>query len=505
MPRVVAVAHPERAERAAAPRRWIGLDRTPLAGTQSLDAELRKLAILRWAAGLLCLARTLPIVYGSIDYLGAPSGGGLPDPTVGGIWTLGIIALATVGVAAPLVLPLLIYEYQAFDTAMNTETLGSDVLLLLLALFWLTGAGARLSFDAYWLRRRGWSGAPIRALYSLFRIPSVGQLRQLYFLFFAAFAFMNFGAVLHHLEDPIWRSGSVMRVLFTSSYLSRLWEPFRVLESHSGMLLQGISIVGTAGQVLFQLFMVPLIWSRWGGRFIVIWGAIFFAASVLILQLSYLPILETFLWTALFWHPRRRTEGADDRYRNWIRSDRAGRAIGLAGGAVLTVFVLTGLPYTDDLWEDTPAETLRPALRTFGLEVPEVLNRDDLRMGDAWPVIYRREPGQDVLLPYHGLDGERLAWVQWNDLFYFGNSLKWRREFRGPESMARSSGSFSRLVDVALFDHRRRGAAVSEYAILYFATDGSNAELNVAERFERRHLGTEWITCSGSANSARCE
>ena len=490
--------------RVVRPRHWLSLERTPFARVQSPDAELRQLALLRWATGIVCFARTVPIVYGSIDYIGAPSSGGLPELTIAGLWTLAFVAVATAGIAAPLTLPLMMYEYQAYDLRMQTETLGTDVLMLLLALFWLSGAGSRLSVDAFWLRRGTWSGAPIRALYRLTGIPPADELRRIYFLFFVAYGLLSFGAVIFHIDDPAWRSGSLMRMIFTSSYLSRLWGPFRELESQWPMALQAFSIVGTLGQVVFQLFMIPLVWTRWGTRFVVTWGILFFAASLAILQLSYLPVLEILLWIALFWRPRAHAVASGERYRPFTRSRLAGRGVVIAGSSVLIVFALIGLPYMDDLW-GPEVEPVRRGLQAFGLEVPVVLNRDDLRMGDAWPVIYRRDQERDVLLPYHGLEGERLAWVQWNDLFYFGNSLKWRREFRGSESMDRASDSFSRLVDVALFDHRHRGAARSEYVFVYFATDGSNADADVGRRFERRHLGTDWVACSGVGESAKCE
>ena len=493
-----------RGQHAIRVRQWLSLERTPFARIHSLDRELRQLAWLRWATGIVCFARTVPIVYSSIDYIGAPSSGGLPELTIAGLWTLALVAVATAGIAAPLTLPLLMYEYQAYDLRMQTETLGTDVLMLLLALFWLAGAGSRLSFDAFWLRRRTWIAAPIRALYRVTGIASPDQLRRIYFLFFVAYGLLNFGAVIFHIDDPAWRSGSLMRVLFTSSYLSRFWEVFREIENKWPMAFQAFSVVGTLGQVVFQLFMIPLVWSRWGTRFVVTWGILFFVASLAILQLSYLPVLEIFLWIALFWRPRAPAVASEERYRPWLRSPLVGRVVVAAGTSALIVFALIGLPYMDDLW-GPEVEPIRRGLQAFGLEVPVVLNRDDLRMGDAWPVIYRRDGERDVLLPYHGVDGERLAWVQWNDLFYFGNSLKWRREYRGAESMDRAGDSFSRLVDVALFDHRHRGAARSDYAFVYFATDGSNADLDVGRRFERRHLGTAWIACSGKGESARCE
>jgi hypothetical protein len=357
--------------------------------------------------------------------------------------------------------------------------------------------------DAYFLKRAGWSGAPIRALYRVVRIPSRAELSRLYLLFFAAFAIMNFGAAMYHIDDPLWKSGSALRVLFTSSYLSRPWELCRKIETYWPAQLQAFSVAATVGQLVFQLFMLPLIWSRWGRRFVIAWGAAFFAMSILVLQLSYLPLLEVMLWVALLHRPRLSDPAQVEPPPLLRRGPLAARATVAFGTTALLAFALTGLPYVDDLW-GTRAEAVRHGLRTVGLEVPEVLNRDDLRMGDTWAIIYRREGDRVVRLPYHGRHGERLAWVGWNDLFYFANSLKWRREFRGPASLERSSDSYHRLVDIALYDHRHRGAATSRYIISYFASDASNLDVDVRKRFKRRRLRSDSITCAGTGESATC-
>jgi hypothetical protein len=483
-------------------RQWLA--RTPFANIRSIDAELRQLAALRWVAGIICFARTLPIVYGSIHYIGVPAEGGLPEITIAGLVVLGLIAVATAGFATPVTLPLLIVRYQAFDERMQTESLGTDVLLLLLALFWVAGAGAHLSVDAWLLRRTSRIVAPIHILYRVIRIPSRAELSRLYFLFFTAFAIMNFGAVVYHLDDPAWRSGSALRLLFTSSYLSLEWATFRRIEARWPALLQAFSVVSTVGQVAFQLFMLPLMWSRWGRRMVIAWGAAFFLLSLLVLQLSFLPWLEILLWIALFRRPQRFHPAQVEPGPAWRRGDTAARTWLALGTAVLVAFALTGVPYVDDLW-GTTGETIRHRLKAVGLEVPEVLNRDDLRMGDTWPVVYRREGDRSVLLPYHGLHGERLAWVRWNDLFYFANSLKWRREFSGPSSLTRSSDSYQRLVAVALFDHRRRDAESSKYTIVYYATQGSDLDLDVRRRFRRRSVGNDSIACVGRGQAATCE
>ncbi len=463
----------------------------------SADAELRQLAVLRWAVGLVCIARTLPIVWASTDYFTSGVNGGLPGETVIGLQTLALAATATIGIASPLTLLALLLYYPTFDAAMQTATLGTNFLCLMLGLLAVTGGGAHLSIDRLLLRRGGPLASPIRLLYRLVGIPDQRQLADIYFLYFVAFAAINLGAVLHHWDDDAWRSGNLLRIIATSSYLSRFWVEARAFEAYSWRAADAISSIGALGQAAYQALMLPLIFTRWGTRFVIAWGAVFFLVSLLALQLSYLPLLEIFFWIALF----RRPAPAKIALRSDLVSRRRFAHLGILVMAVAAVaaFIAQDFPFASDRFKH---DRLDRALYTVGLDVPQVFNRDDLRMGDVWPVIYRGD--RETLLPYHGPDGERLAWVQWNDLFYFGNSLKWRREYSGPASLGRDHDGFWRLVHVAQFDHRRRGVDASEYVVDYYATEASNVRLDPVRRFTRTHLGSTRIRCAGRGPATRC-
>ena len=132
-----------------------------------------------------------------------------------------------------------------------------------------------------------------------------------------------------------------------------------------------------------------------------------------------------------------------------------------------------------------------------------IFNADDLRMGDAWPVIYR-EPDADPL-PYHGLQGERLAWVQWNDLFYFGNSLRWRRNYRGPSDLSEAGEALAQLTAVARYDHRRIGAMVSRYRIEYYAHTNDAEGPSDSSRYDVELLDVDYVECRGAEGNASCQ
>jgi predicted DCC family thiol-disulfide oxidoreductase YuxK len=275
--------------------------RAILLNVRDPDAELEKLAFIRIFVGLVVLARVLPIVYGSYFYFDDVLLGSLPAATVLGAIVVALVVCVTVGIFTPLALVALLLLYGLFDVTAQTATLGTQILLLLIALLLLTGAGSRRSIDAMWMQRQtGTLGRFVRALYALPGRLDENALRVCYFLVFAAYAVISFGAILLHIYDTYWREGYTLQVMLTSSYLSRAYPLFRELEALAPNVLRGMSIVGSAGQALFQLAMFPLIFTRAGGWFAALWGLGFFLASAFLLELSYLPHLEILLWGALF-------------------------------------------------------------------------------------------------------------------------------------------------------------------------------------------------------------
>lgn len=148
-------------------------------------------------------------------------------------------------------------------------------------------------------------------------------------------------------------------------------------------------------------------------------------------------------------------------------------------------------------------------LADVGLDVPAVFNKEDLGAGDRWAVVYRvEEDGERELLPYHGLEGEQLAWVSYVDLLYFGNSVGWRRMFASPdvETFFGSDGfGYRWLVDLALFDHGRRGALRSNYDIECFASRGTNRTLPPDERFAKTLFRSMRIHRAGAGSTAVCQ
>jgi hypothetical protein len=59
-------------------------------------------------------------------------------------------------------------------------------------------------------------------------------------------------------------------------------------------------------------------------------------------------------------------------------------------------------------------------------------------------------------------------------------------------------------MQLTLFDHRRRARSEGRYVIDYFRARGSHLDRPPRERFERMHVGSQTILCSGVARAASC-
>ena len=280
--------------------------RAPLLRVRDADAEIEKLAFVRILVGIVVLVRILPIVYGSYFYFNDALFEVLPAATIAGVAVVALVVCVTIGLFTPIALVGTLLLYGSFDRLSHTQTLGTQILTLLLTLLLLTGAGSRRSLDAGLMQRGGTLGRFVRRLYALPGRLDEDAVTVSYLLIFMSYAVISLGAILLHIHDSYWRQGYTLQVMLTSSYLSRAYELFRGIEAVAPGVLRAFSIVAGAGQAIFQLLMPLLIFARGSGWFVVIWGMNFFLASTFLLELSYLPYIEILLWAALFFRAPRR-------------------------------------------------------------------------------------------------------------------------------------------------------------------------------------------------------
>jgi hypothetical protein len=475
------------------------LSRSPFAAITDADAELRQLANIRIATGLLCLARTAPTVWASRYYFEVGAWG-VPDVTLAGVVTLLLICFVTAGVLTPVSTMALIYTTRLYEAQASSESLATEILSLLLSLLVVASAGAHRSVDAILMRQPGWIGAPVRALYRLAGVPSDRGIRTILLLYFIALSLINLGGVVNHWYDDDWRGGRALQIIFSSSYMSRVWSLWRPFETYSPAAAAWTSWALTLTQLVMQTSMLALVWWRPTARLLIVWGAAFFVSSIVALQLHYLGAFELLIWIALFHRPRPSIVAVDQSFtrRKWSERTLLG-----AAATVLAVFV------AHETWayagvnglDAYPFPRLRLYIDLVGIHSPRVFNRNDLPLGDAWTVVYRNNWER---LPYHGPSGERLAWLQFNDLLLYRSSIRWRNEFRMETFFDPDHDGVGRLQQLVEFDHRRRHTSASTYTVDYYIAPASHLELPPAARFERRQIGVTQFSCSGEANAVHC-
>jgi hypothetical protein len=465
-----------------------------------VDAELTQLGVIRIVTGLLCLARMAPQVWALPYYFGGEGAGNLAPHMVGGIQVLVLAGLVAAGVLTPISTVALLVLTRRFEIEIASASLSTDLLCLLLAMLIVTSAGARLSVDAVLLRQRGPIGALIRLVYRVIGVPSATGLRAILLLFFVALGLINLGGVVHHWSDDAWRDGQIMEVIFSSTYMSRVWPAWQSFETYWPEAAAWTSWFITMTQLVMQTSMLALVWWRPTARLVVLWGWAFFLGSVVALQLHYLGAFELLIWIALFHRPRFRV--VTQASNSLARPRQAEALIVRTATAFLMVFVL------HETWalagmRPYPFPRLREYLAIIGVHSPRVFNRNDQSLGNSWSVVYFGN--REELLPYHGPSGERMAWTLWNDLILYRNSIRWRGEFDPAAVLDPNGRLVSRVLDLVLFDHRRRGIETSVYVADYYTSQSSDVDLPPAERFPSHYVGSTWFQCSGRNLKARCD
>jgi predicted DCC family thiol-disulfide oxidoreductase YuxK len=270
------------------------------------ESEDRKVNVARILVGAIALIRTVLILAASFFYF--PPFNLMdfwvtaPQEAWAGLIMCGLWIMFTLGFLTPLASIALLIFYNQFDFMLATNTLGTNVLTLLMLYFLFANAGRQYSLDARLLAGRGptWLQKIAGSLYGLLGSPDKRQLTIYKFVLFSSYALMSLGAIQFHLRDSYWLSGQTISVLLTNSYLSRFYEAFRWLQGTLSQPYLIFSKISGFFQTIYQIAMIPLMWLKPGKYFVVLWGLGFFLISAIGLQLSYLPFLELVLWAICF-------------------------------------------------------------------------------------------------------------------------------------------------------------------------------------------------------------
>jgi hypothetical protein len=501
--------------------RW--LDRTGLPSVRWDEAQRRRVEMARIATAAIMLYRVAFILDSSRFFFGPPSGwhGFGNSQSQFALFEMALAIGLLIGFMTPLCIAGILATYYRFNEVMNTLTLGNSILVHLLVLLLLIGAGSSLSVDAILAARANRHSriGVISRLYRFIGDPSAAEVRRYLFLGLVGYWVLSLGALLNHASDSYWRAGDTIRAMLQSSYISRIDGPARALERASPGVARGISQMTVFGQAVFQLAMVVLIRWKWGYGFVLWWGTAFFFISLLALQLSYLPLVELCLWALIFGRPRvprtpanasneavgldQSTSPSIPKAREGSPALRARQRSSVASTAlVLGMLTTCGVavvtfPQTERAVDavfgvdlEAALSPLQPKLQRLlgasGLGPPNVFNTVDLKMGDNWPVIYRVRPdGSTALVPLSDRAGHRM-WYHWSDLIYI-EALNWRRAMIDADLVAQHQpGAYGYLSieKILLYDYRRRGSlGPVTYRIDLFRSRATQLDLSANDRF----------------------
>ena len=360
--------------------------------------------------------------------------GGLLQPEL--FTVLGVLLI--LGIADRWTFAFLAVSYAAYNLGARQMNLGPLVMIPLFVLGAVNAAAPRYSVSEAVCSRlprgfRGWR-FPIALSSTSLSIP-------LAWIFFC-YALNSLCAVTLHLQDESWLRGETVWKIFTNNYLCRYFMFFRGVESRLGLTVPlFVSALAILVQTIFQLFMWPFACTRpgsWGRWFVILQGFGFFTISWLFMQLSVLPPVELLTWTVLFWSELkslvRRSSHVPTSQCEVVETIHGHRAFACltVGMVTLTIFCLVDIGFR--LPQQLPSQSrlaqaaasLRHGIKHAGVWPPDVLNKTDLKMGEAYFVLYEDRRGTMTRVPVFHEDGAR-DWYHASDLCYFGLTLPWRR------------------------------------------------------------------------------
>jgi hypothetical protein len=446
------------------------LDRTAFPRVDDADVEATKVAALRVATGMILCWRCALMLRDSLFYFDPITwmGATIPVHVLAAAAQLGLSIGLCLGVRPAFCALVLMATHAAYSVWTGTYNLGPMLLVPMLGAFAALETG-----------HKSLSARPIAP-------PAREVYRAVYLILFLCYAGLSFQALLYHVNDSYWIIGYTPAVLLTSSYLSEFYTIFRLLDGAAPDFFRWSSLAIVLVQTVFQLAMVPLLASRTGTRFVMVWGWIFILVSLANLQLSILPVVEVVLWAMIFvpgrafaWIHRIPPKAAATFPRGRIQ--RAWQFVFTTGFGLMLISYFGNAISGYTTGHRLPARYDNTILFYSGLVAPNVFNREDLTMGDHWVVIERMDEPFAGVVPLNGTDGERLAYHR-SDLLYFGNSLPWRRAMIDqPDLLAYhepGAGGHSYAFLVARYDYRRTGSAgPGLYRCTLYRTQAANHEL----------------------------
>ena len=194
-----------------------------------------------------------------------------------------------------------VFFVRFLDDYASTNTLGTTILIHVLLAMLLANGGRYYSVDAIITKRKNKFTIFFEKQYSIIGNHTNDSLTKVFFFIFFLYGVISLGALGYHIQDEYWMNALTIKSLLSNSYLSDSYLSFRWAENNFPQLVSVLSVIGILGQSLFQFFMLFLIFTKWGGYFVKLWGLQFFVISLLVINLSYLPHIEIILWFIIFY------------------------------------------------------------------------------------------------------------------------------------------------------------------------------------------------------------
>ncbi|WP_431323482.1 thiol-disulfide oxidoreductase DCC family protein [Rhizobium sp. YTU87027] len=295
------------------------------------EEEAPKFAFLRVIFGALLLERAVWI----LAYLG-PSDWDHPWILVFVFTNLICAVLVTAGFLTQYAFVFLIVaQWQIGDRVLATSTLGNYIAATFSVLLLFANAGAHFSLDGVVIRRKNTFANLISAFYYKNGIPSVAGLQISKFITLSAYWCVCLYSLVMHLGEPAWMNGTAGPHLLTNNFMSRYSSEFAWLLSQ-GPIPVFASRIALWAMLPWYLVIVPfVVLGGWFRQYVIIWGALFFALSLFVLQLGWLAHFEFLFFAGLFWQrsfisgPKRLQVAYDDRCNLCDRTVRFVKAIDL--------------------------------------------------------------------------------------------------------------------------------------------------------------------------------
>ncbi len=163
---------------------------------------------------------------------------------------------------------------------------------------------------------------------------------------------------------------------------------------------------------------------------------------------------------------------------------------------IFTLFIFT-FPWTQNYLKWEPPQFINKTFFYAGLVIPNVFNARDLSMGNTYPVIYRVLQNTRTMVPFNGMEGQRL-YYHLSDTLYFGNSLRWRRSAINSSELAckPESDLYSSVSQIILFDYNFNSSkeSIQSYQVDIF----QNLSSIISEKDLKKRYSSSLI-CSFSA------